>query len=55
MLDAGKCHVTEGSVGVLMLRSLNYRVSNAYRWAAGAEMVAHLFRGQMGCMKHRAH
>ena len=47
--------VSQRAAWVLMLRSLIYSASNAYRWAAGAEMVAHLFRGQIGCTMLRRH
>ena len=43
--------VSQRAACVLMLRSLIYSVSNAYRWAAGAENPAQLFRGQLGCLQ----
>ena len=49
--------VWQRAAWVLVPRSLIYSASNAYRWAAGAEMVAHLFRGQIhvGCTMLRRH
>ena len=47
--------VSQRAAWVLVPRPLNYRVSDAFRWTDGAEMVAHLFRGQIGCMKVRRH
>ena len=47
--------VSQRAVWVLVPRPLNYRLSDAYRWAPGAESPVHLFRGQVGCMDHRKH
>ena len=38
-----------------VLRSLNYRVSNAVSTHDAPKLVVHLFRGQLGCLKHRRH
>ena len=43
--------VSQRAAWVLMLRSLIYSVSNAYRWAAGAEYPAHMFWRQVGCLQ----
>ena len=40
--------VSQRAALVLMPRSLIDSVSSGYRWAAGAENRAHLFRGQLG-------
>jgi hypothetical protein len=47
--------VSQRAAWVLMLRSLIYSASNAYRWAAGAENPAHLFRGQLWCLQRTGH
>ena len=47
--------VSQRAAWVLMLRSLIYSASNAYRWAAGAENPAHLFRGQGWCLQRMGH
>ena len=47
--------VSQRAAWVLMLRSLIHSVSNAYRWAAGAENPAHLFRGQGWCLQRMEH
>ena len=53
--DAGKCCVKE-RVWVLVPRPLNCRERCLlHRWVGGAEIVAHLFRGQLGCLNHRRH
>jgi len=41
--------------GVSACAGLSYSVSNAYRWAGGAENPAHLFRGQVGCLQRMGH
>jgi len=43
--------VPQRAAWVLMLRSLIHSVSNAHRWAAGAETPAHLFWGKLGCLQ----
>ena len=43
--------VSQRAALVLMPRSLIDSVSNAYRWAAGAENPARLFQGQLVCLQ----
>ena len=47
--------VSQRAALVLMPRSLIDSVSNAYRWAAGAENPARLFRGQLGYLQRMGH
>ena len=47
--------VSQRAAWVLVLRSLNYRVSDTYRWAGGAENASHLFWGQVGCLQRMGH
>ena len=47
--------VSQRAAWVPMLRSLIYSVSNAYRWAGGAENPAHLFQGHLGCLQRMGH
>ena len=47
--------VSQRAALVLMPRSLIDSVSNAYRWAAGAENPAHLFRSKLGCLQRMGH
>ena len=47
--------VPQRAACMLVPQPQNCRLSDAYRWAAGAENPAHLFRGQLGRMKHRVH
>ena len=47
--------VSQRAALVLMPRSLIDSVSNAHRWAAGAENPARLFRGQLGCLQRMGH
>ena len=47
--------VWQRAAWVLVPRSLIYSASNAYRWAAGAENPAHLFRGQLWCLQRTGH
>ena len=47
--------VSQRAARVLMLRSLNHRLRDAVSMGGRRRMVAHLFQGQMGCMKLRRH
>jgi hypothetical protein len=47
--------VSQRAAWVPMLRSLINSVSNAYRWAGGAENPAHLFQGHLGCLQRMGH
>ena len=47
--------VPQRAARVLVPQPQNCRLSDAYRWAAGAENPAHLFRGQLGCLQRMGH
>ena len=47
--------VSQRAARMLVPQPQNCRLSDAYRWAAGAENPAHLFRGQLGCLQRMGH
>ena len=55
MLASAQTFAAKHTARVLMLRSLNHRLRDAVSMGGRRRMVAHLFRGQMGCMKLRRH